>query len=601
MEKRNIAIIAHVDHGKTTLVDGLLRQSGLFRANQAVATCVMDSNDLERERGITILSKNCSVRYGDVKINIIDTPGHSDFGGEVERVLKMADGVLLLVDAFEGPMPQTRFVLRKALDLNLKPIVIINKIDRPDQRANEVLDEVFDLFVSLDASDDQLDFPVVYCSARDAYARFEMDQENDDLRPIFETIVKHVPAPKDDPAAPFAMLVSSIQYSEYTGRVAIGRISGGRVRLGDRLTMVKKTGTSADATAKKVCTFEGLEQAEVESASAGDMVAVEGIDGIEIGDTLCDPEQPHVIESPAIDEPTISMMFMVNDSPFAGKEGRYVTSRQVRKRLMQETERDVALRVADTDRAEILRVSGRGVLHLGILVETMRREGYEFAVGKPKVIIKEIDGKRQEPIETLVVDVPETHAGKVIEEVGKRRGDMENMDARQGLVHMTFKVPARGLIGLRTRLLNATQGEAVMNHVFLRYEPHKGEVPRRAVGVQISSEGGTAVAYALFSLKDRGPFFVPPGTAVYTGMIVGEHCKDNDIDVNVCREKKLTNVRASGSDKKLLLSPPRDFGLEEALEYIEDDELVEVTPKSIRLRKLALDPRFRKRRATAKA
>ncbi len=595
MQIRNVAIIAHVDHGKTTLVDGMIEQAGLFRANQHHDACVLDSNDLERERGITILSKNISVQYEGVKVNVIDTPGHSDFGGEVERVLKMANGVLLLVDAYEGPMPQTRFVLRKALDLNLKPIVVVNKIDRPDSRPHEVLDEVFELFLALGANDDQLDFPVIYASGRSGYTRYEYDDGNMDFRPLLETIVKHVPQPEGDPDGPFQMLVTSVQYSEFTGRVAIGRIFRGRVRRGERLTLHKRGGNNFPCSPKKVMTFEGLGKAERDEMIAGDIVALEGINQVEIGDTLCDPEHIDPIDCPNVDEPTLSMIFRVNDSPFAGQEGEFVTSRQLRSRLLRELERDVALRVEDTDRAEVFNVSGRGVLHLGILIENMRREGFEFAVGKPRVITKTIDGHKHEPIETLIVDCPDQSCGKVIEETGKRRGEMVNMESREGLTQIEFTIPARGLIGLKTRLLNLTAGEASMSHIFKEWSPWKGTIPRRPNGVMISSEAGVGVAYALFNLKDRGSFFISPQVQVYRGMIVGEHSKDNDIDVNVCKEKKLTNMRASGSDKKLLTAPPRLFSLEEALEYIEDDELVEVTPKTIRLRKVALDPKLRKR------
>ena len=596
MDIRNVAIIAHVDHGKTTLVDGMLHSAGLFRANQKVETCILDSNDLERERGITILAKNVSVRYGETKINIIDTPGHSDFGGEVERVLKMANGVLLLVDAFDGPMPQTRFVLRKALELNLKPIVVVNKIDRPDARPHQVLDEVFELFLALGASSEQLDFPVVYASGREGYARYEISDGNMDLKPLFDTIVAKCPPPAGDRSASFKLLVTSILHSEFTGRLAVGRVFDGTVKRGDRLAGIKRDGRkSYMGVAKRIFTFEGLKREEAEVVLAGDICAIEGMGDVEITDTLSDPENLQKIDTPPVEEPTISMLFTVNDSPFAGREGDYVTSRHLRDRLERETERDVALRIDDTDRAETLRVSGRGVLHLGILIENMRREGYEFAVGKPKVILKEIDGQKHEPVEQLRVDCPEECAGRVIEEVGRRRGEMLNMDVKQNLVNLEFKIPSRGIIGLKTRLMNISGGEATLSHLLLGYEPFKGQMPGRANGVQISSEDGQGVAYGLFNLKDRGFFFIGPGTPVYAGMIVGEHCKDNDIVVNVCREKKLTNMRASGSDKKLLLSPPTVFSLEEALEYIEDDELVEVTPKSIRMRKLNLDAKARKK------
>ncbi len=594
MDIRNVAIIAHVDHGKTTLVDGMIQTAGLFRENQQVETCILDSNDLERERGITILSKNISITYNDVKINIIDTPGHSDFGGEVERVLKMSNGVLLLVDAFEGPMPQTRFVLRKALELNLKPIVVINKIDRPDARPHVVLDKVFDLFVALNANDDQLDFPVIYASGRDGYTRYEYEDDNNDFKPLFETIVEYVPKPAADRDGPFQMLVTSVQYSEFTGRVAIGRIFRGSIKRAQKISLVKENNITFTSAPKKIMTFEGLGKVEQELILAGDIAALEGINNVEIGDTLCDPECIDKIHAPNVDQPTLSMVFRVNDSPFAGKEGEFVTSRQIRNRLMRELERDVAIRVDDTDRAEVFKVSGRGILHLGILVENMRREGFEFAVGKPQVIMKEIDGKIHEPVETLVADCPDASCGKVIEEVGKRRGEMVNMVSAQGLTNLEFTIPARGIIGLKTRLLNLTAGEATMSHLFKDWEPHKGTLPRRANGVIVSSENGVAVAYALFNLKDRGSFFVTPQTQVYKGMICGGHSKDNDIDVNVCKEKKLSNMRSSGADNKLLLSPPRDFSLEEALEYIEDDELVEITPKSIRLRKIALVAKSRK-------
>lgn len=595
MNIRNIAIIAHVDHGKTTLVDGMLHGAGIFRSNQHVEECVLDSNDLERERGITILSKNISVMFDETKINIIDTPGHSDFGGEVERVLKMANGVLLLVDAFEGPMPQTRFVLRKALDLDLRPVVIINKIDRPDCRPIEVLDEVFDLFCSLDASNEQLDFPVLYASGRDRYARRDPDDTNTDFLPLFETIISEIPPPAVQVDGPFQMLVTSLQHSEFTGRMAVGRVFSGSVMRGDNLCMVSRDGEMRSAQAKKVSVFEGLGRQDVEVAEAGDIIAIEGLEGVEISDTLCDPEHVEAIGSPPIDEPTLSMMFAVNNSPFAGQEGKFVTSRQIRDRLHRELNQDVALRVEDTDRPEILKVSGRGLLHLGILIENMRREGFEFSVGKPRVIMREIDGKKHEPLETLVVDVPDVNAGKVIEVVGRRRGELTQMSSRIGLTNIEFTIPARGLIGLRTRLLTLTQGEATMSHLYLEHALFKGDIPSRSTGVLISSENGQTSAYSLFNLKDRGAFFVGATARVYKGMIVGEHSKDNDLEVNVCREKKLTNMRSSGADKKLIVAPPRLMSLEECLEFIEDDELVEVTPTSIRLRKIDLLAKHRKR------
>jgi GTP-binding protein len=597
---RNIAIIAHVDHGKTTLVDQMLKQSNIFRDNQMVRERFLDSNDLERERGITILSKNISIRYKDVKINLIDTPGHADFGGEVERVLKMADGVLLLVDAFEGPMPQTRFVLQKALALNLKPIVVINKIDRPDSRPDEVLNEVFDLFVELNANDDQLDFPCIYASGRDGWAVKEMGDKPENLVPLMDAILEHIHPPKPNPG-PVQIQITSIDYNDYVGRIGIGRVYRGTLKQNERLVIIKRNGDEHPVSLKQIYTFEGLERKDVDEVENGDLCGVVGIEDIDIGDTLADAENPEPLPLIAIDEPTLSMTFMVNNSPFFGREGKFVTSRQLRDRLMKEMQSDVALRVEETASPDSFKVYGRGILHLAILIETMRREGYELQVGQPKVLFKEIDGRKAEPVEELIVDVPDQFAGKVIELVGQRRGELKKMEPKGNIQHLEFHIPSRGLMGLRTRILTATSGEAVMHHRFFQYEFFKGSIPQRTTGTLISMADGPATGYAIDSLQDRGRFFIFPGENVYKGQIIGEHTKEKDLEVNIQKGKKLTNMRASGSDKALKLSPPTIFTLEEALEFINDDELVEVTPKSIRLRKIFLDENERKRHRLNKA
>ena len=591
---RNIAIIAHVDHGKTTLVDQLLKQSNVFRKNQVVQDCFLDSNDLERERGITILAKNISIPYKDVKINLIDTPGHADFGGEVERVLKMADGVLLLVDAFEGPMPQTRFVLEKALHLHLKPIVVINKIDRPDNRPAEVLDEIYDLFIDLGADDAQLDFPVVYASGRNGWAVKNLKDERKDLVPLLEKIVKKIPQPKVEEGTT-QMQITSLDYNDYVGRIGIGRVFRGTLRKNDPLCIIKRNGDVHPININQLFVFEGIARTEVDEVVAGDICAMVGVEDIDIGDTISDAENPDPLSIIDIDEPTISMYFTVNTSPFYGKEGKYVTSRHLRDRLYKELEKNVAMRLEETGSPDTYKVSGRGLLHLSILIENMRREGYEFAVGPPKVIYKEIDGKKAEPIEILVVDVPNDLTGKVIELVGQRRGVMTKMEKKGSLTTLEFHIPSRGLMGLRNRILTVTAGEGIMHHRFYQYEFFKGSIVQRSNGVLISMHEGQSTAYAIDSLQDRGEFFIDPGDVVYRGQIVGEYNKDNDIEVHVQRGKKLTNMRASGSDKAAKIAPSIKFTLEESLEYIKDDELVEVTPKSIRMRKLYLDPNERRR------
>ncbi len=591
---RNIAIIAHVDHGKTSLVDELLKQNNVFRKNQVVQERFLDSNDLERERGITILSKNISIPYKDVKINIIDTPGHSDFGGEVERVLKMADGVLLLVDSFEGPMPQTRFVLEKALHLHLKPIIVINKIDRPDNRPVEVLDEIYDLFIDLNADDARLEFPVIYASGRDGWAVTDLEDERKNLVPLLETIVNSIPQPEFKEGST-QMLVTTLDYSDYVGRIGIGRVFRGTLKKGNSLSIIKRDGSIHNISIKQLSTFEGLERTDVEEVTTGDICALVGIDDIDIGDTIADSENPEPLPIIAIDEPTISMNFTVNTSPFYGKEGKYVTSRHLRDRLYKELEHNVALQVQETGSPDTYKVSGRGILHLSILIENMRREGYELAVGPPKVIYKEIDGKKAEPIEILTVDVPSESSGKVIELVGQKRGEMIKMEKKGSLTALEFHIPSRGLMGLRNRVLNVTSGEGIMHHRFYQYEFFKGSIVQRQSGVLISMHDGPSTAYAINSLQDRGKFFIEPGDVVYHGQVLGEYNKDNDIEVHVQRGKKLTNMRASGSDKAAKIAPATKFTLEESLEYIKDDELVEVTPKSIRMRKLYLDPNERKR------
>ncbi len=581
---RNIAIIAHVDHGKTTLVDALLKQCHVFRQNQDVATCVMDSNAIERERGITIFSKNAAIHYNGVRINVIDTPGHADFGGEVERVLNMADGVLLLVDAFDGPMPQTRFVLRKALQAGLKPLVVINKIDRPGARPHEVLDEVFELFLQLEATEEQLDFPVIYASGRNGIAKTEVDDPSQDMRPLLDAILKVIPPPMADVDGPLQMQVAAIDYNDYVGRIGIGRVRRGSVREKSEVTVMLRLGGSARGHIETVQTFDGIGRANVREVSAGDIALVTGIPDIGIYDTIADPENPEALPAVEIDEPTLTMEFKPNDSPFLGREGQYVTSRHLKDRLERELRSNIALRMEPTPEGFL--IGGRGLLHLGIVIETMRREGYEFAVGRPNVVYRDIGGEKNEPIEHLAIDVPEESSGKVMELVGARKGALEKMEHRNGGLHLSFKIPSRGLIGLRGRLLTATRGEAVMHHVFWDYEPYKGDIPGRANGVLVSSSQGKATAYALDGLQLRGQFFIHPQTDVYEGMIVGENSRPDDLDVNVCREKKLTNVRASGAhDRNADLAPPREFSLEAALEYLEDDELLEITPESLRMRK----------------
>ena len=595
MNIRNIAIIAHVDHGKTTLVDALLADAGVFREGAERVDCVLDSNELERERGITVLSKNVAVVRRDLKINIIDTPGHSDFGGEVERVLRMADGALLLVDAFEGPMPQTRYVLGKALAEKLRVVVVVNKCDRPNARPDAVVDEVFDLFGELGADDDQLDFPVVYASGRDGWVRDEPGGPETDTTRLFELVEAEVPAPVNDASGPARMQVTSIDHNDFVGRIAIGRVDRGVIKKGAALSTCRPGEAPVSGRITELFTFDGLERRAVDEARAGDVVAVQGYPNIAIGETLCEPGTIEPLPVPSIDEPTLSMDFMVNDSPFNGREGKLVTGRQIAERLRRELRSNVALRVENQDSESSFRVSGRGVLHLGILLETMRREGFELAVSRPRVIDHYEDGQRLEPVEDLTVDVPADLAGKVIEAVSNRRGEMEDMDTTGATTRVHFSIPARGLIGLRSRLLTLTAGEAVMHHIFKGYEPFKGTVPRRTAGVMVSSHTGKSSGYALDSLQDRGDFFVKPPEPVYEGQVVGEHCKGMDITVNVTKEKKLTNVRASGSDRALKVAPPRVFSLEEALEYIDEDELVEITPDSIRIRKRILDATQRKR------
>ena len=594
---RNIAIIAHVDHGKTTLVDSLLKQSGQFRDSQLQEACILDSNDLERERGITILAKNIALNYEGVKINIIDTPGHADFGGEVERVLSMADGALVLVDAFEGPRPQTRFVLSKALEQNLKPLVVINKIDRPDCRPDEVLSQVFDLLVELGASDEVLDFPYVYASGRSGFATHDPKDHSGDIRPLLDMIIQHVPPPTVAMDDPFQMMVTTLQWSKYVGRIATGRILAGKVNTGEKVVLMRADGSRVNSTVEQVEVFNNLGRAAVPQATAGDLVALVGLPDPDIGDTVAHPSVTQALPRIKVDEPTISMSFTINSSPFAGKSGKFVTSRHLRDRLMRELQSNVALRVEETDVKECFRVSGRGLLHLSILIEEMRREGYELSVGKPEVIRKEIDGVMHEPFEVLSIDVPTDLVGGVMELITPRRGQLQDMTSNEtGQSHLQFLIPARGLIGLRTRLLNATRGEAVINHRFDSYKPSEGELPGRANGVLISQLPGKSSAYALWKLQDRAEMFVNPGQDIYEGMIVGENSRDNDMVVNPVREKKLTNVRASGSDDAILLKPPRDMSLEIALEYIERDEYVEVTPAAIRLRKIGLTENERKRR-----
>jgi GTP-binding protein len=599
MQIRNIAIIAHVDHGKTTLVDKMLRQAGAFRENQVVAERVMDSNPLERERGITILAKNTSIRWKDTKINIVDTPGHADFGGEVERILRMVDGVLLVVDAFDGPMPQTRFVLRKALDLGRTPIVVINKIDRPGADPMRVHDEVLDLFIELEANEAQLDAPVVYASAREGIATLDMDVKAVDLDPLFDMIISAVPAAPSDSEAPFQMLISTIDFSPYLGRLGIGRIERGTVKVGDQVLLLPMDPTQKSEQAKvtKLYVYDGLDRTEVQSAPAGEIVSLAGLEGVEIGLTVTDLEHPERLEGIAVEEPTISVDFLVNNSPFAGKEGKYVTSRQIRDRLYKELERNVALKVEDTDSTDTWTVSGRGELHLSILMETMRREGYEFQVSRPRVILKSgLSGERLEPYEELAIDVPEEFLGAVIEKLGPRRGEMIEMkNPGQGLTRVLYRIPARGLFGYRSEFLTDTRGTGIMHHRFLEYGAWAGALATRSRGTLVSMENGTIIAFALAALQERSTLFVSPGDPVYEGMIVGENSRPGDMDVNPTKEKKLSNMRTTGTDENIRLEPPRELTLEGALEYIEDDELIEITPKSVRLRKRLLGQSDRKK------
>lgn len=587
---RNIAIIAHVDHGKTTLVDGLLRQSGTFRSNEVVDERVMDSNDLERERGITILSKNTSVMYKDIKINIIDTPGHADFGGEVERILTMVDGVLLLVDAFEGCMPQTRFVLKKALSLGKKVIVVVNKIDRPMARPLEVVDGVLDLFIELGADDEQIDFPVVYASGRDGYATLSPDEKGVDLKPIFEMIVNEVSAPIGDGEAPLQLLFSNIEYDDYLGRIGVGRVERGTVKTGQSVALCHSDGTSSVVRISKIFTYEGLKRVETQSATFGDIIQVAGIDKLNIGETACDREHIEPLPFIKIDEPTLSMNFMVNNSPFAGREGKFVTSRNLRDRLFKEVETNVSLRVEETDSADTFKVSGRGELHLSILIETMRRQGYEFQVSPPEVIYKYVDGKLFEPIELLMIEVPQDYVGPVMEKLGTRKAELQNMGTRDGgTSHLEFLIPSRGLMGYRSQFLTDTNGNGIMNHIFNGYEEYKGDIEQRLTGSIVAHETGETTGYGLYNTQSRGRLFVGPGVDVYEGMIVGENPKNEDIVCNVCKKKQATNMRASGSDDALKLVPHSVLSLEQSLEFIKNDELVEITPKSTRLRKRILD------------
>ena len=599
---RNIAIIAHVDHGKTTLVDQLLHQSGIFRSNEQVAERVMDSGDLEKERGITILSKNTAVMYGNTKINILDTPGHADFGGEVERILQMVDGVLLLVDAFEGCMPQTRFVLKKALGLGKRPIVVINKIDRDGARPLEVIDELLDLFIELGADDDQIDFPVVYASGRDGYASLDKDARSGDMKPLFEAILEHVPAPEGDPEAPLQILFSNIDHDTFVGRIGIGRVERGSVKNGQAVTICHADGTTTSARIGKLFQFEGLSRVEHETATFGDLIAVTGIPEINIGETACHPDCIDPLPFVRIDEPTISMIFMVNNSPFAGQDGKFVTSRNLRDRLMKEVETNVSMRVKETDSTDAFEVSGRGELHLSILIETMRRQGYEFAVSRPQVIYKEdANGNLLEPMELLMIEVPEQYVGAVMEKLGPRKAEIRNMGTRDtGVSHLEFRIPSRGLMGYRQQFLTDTNGNGIMNSVFDGYEPFAGEIPQRVQGSLVAFETGDTSTYGLFNAQERGVLFVGAGVPVYEGMIVGQSPKDEDIAVNVCKKKHVTNMRASGSDEALRLTTPTVLSLEQSLEFINDDELVEVTPLTIRLRKKILSQEQRMKQAAKK-
>jgi len=593
---KNIAIIAHVDHGKTTLIDAALKQAGVFRENQKVAERVMDSTDLERERGITIFSKNAAISYGDYKINIVDTPGHADFGGEVQRILKMVDSVLLLVDAFEGPMPQTKYVLKKSLEQGLHPVVVINKIDRPNARPDEVLNDVFDLFVELNADESQLDFPVIYASAKEGIARYELDDTNIDLKPLFETIIKHVKEPEGDVSGTLQFFTSAISYDSYIGKIGTGKIHNGSIKQGQEVMLLKKNGESVLYKVTRVFVYNGLKRDSVKEAFAGDIVSLAGLETIDVGETVSDKENPMPLPSIDIDEPTLAMTFLVNDSPFAGNEGKYVTSRHVWERLQKELLTNVSLRVEETGTKNAFMVKGRGALQLSILIENMRREGYEFQVSKPEVILKYIDDEKCEPMELAVIDVAEEFSGVVIEMFGQRKGELKNMiSGTSGYTRLEFHIPSRSLIGFNNELLTSTRGTAILNHSFNGYEPYKGEMRRKTKGVLIALEPGTSVAFGLFNLQERGTLFLGPGIPVYAGMIVGEHCKENDLVVNPCKTKKLTNMRSSGADEAVRLTPPRQFSLEQALEYIEDDELLEITPRNIRMRKKFLDINDRKR------
>ncbi len=587
---RNIAIIAHVDHGKTTLVDGLLKQSGIFRTNETVEERVMDNIDLEKERGITIMAKNTAIQYKDVKINIVDTPGHADFGGEVERTLKMVDGVILLVDAAEGPMPQTRFVLKKALEAKLTPMVVINKIDRPDSRINEVLDEIYDLFIDLDAEEDQLDFPVLYAIARDGIAKENLEDEGKDLQPLFEKIVEYIPAPTYDKDKGLQFLITSLDYDNFVGRLAIGRIFNGTVKVNQQVSLVKRDGTIVKGTVRNLYTYDGLKRVETKEAKAGDIIAIAGLEDISIGETIADAENPEALPPITVEEPTISMIFSVNDSPFAGRSGKFLTSRHLKDRLEKETLTNVALQVEPTDSAEAFLVKGRGELQLSILAEMMRREGYEFQVSKPEVIVKEENGKKYEPVERAVIDIPEEQVGIVTQKLGARRGKMVNMvNHGSGRVRLEFIIPSRGLIGYRSEFKTDTRGEGIMNTILEGWEEWHGEIRTRLNGAIVADRHGTATAYAIFGLQDRGIFFIEPGTEVYEGMVIGEHNRDKDLDVNITKGKKLTNVRAAAADDAIKLTPPRKMDFERAMEWINDDELVEVTPDAIRIRKKILE------------
>lgn len=586
---RNIAIIAHVDHGKTTLVDAMLKQSGIFRANEHVEERVMDSNALERERGITILAKNTAVMHNGTKINILDTPGHADFGGEVERVLTMVDGVLLLVDAYEGPMPQTKYVLRKALERNLKPIVVINKIDRPDQRVNEVIDEVLDLFIELNANDDQLEFPVVLTSARNGIAKLSMEDESDNLEPLFRVILENIPAPDVDTEAPLQMLVNTLDYDDYVGRIVVGRVVRGTIHNGENI-MLMDNSSNRKAKIGRLYTYQGLKRVEVDEVASGDIVALIGLADANIGDTIADAENPEKLEGISIDEPTLSMVFSVNTSPFAGREGEFVTSRHLRERLFKEVKTNVAMRLEETESPDSYIVKGRGELHLSILIETMRREGYELQVGKPKVIThRDEEGNLLEPMEALTIDVPQDFMGAVMEGLGLRKAELQNMTEMAGYLRMEFLIPARGLIGFRNQFLTDTKGNGIMNHVFAGYAPYKGDIPGRTRGSLVAFEAGETTSYGISNAQERGTMFIVPGEQVYEGQIIGENSREDDMDVNPCKKKHVSNMRASGSDEAIRLIPPKTFSLEQALEHINDDELVEVTPKSIRMRKKILD------------